>query len=772
FKHDSILDEVLRVPDELCRDLKEITDFDFDVEVSVDVLGRIFEQSVTALERIRTEVEGKEYTDKDLKRGQRKTQGIFYTPPQITKYIIDISLGEYLERHKPPSTSIEISEWEAYRDWLKQLKIVDPACGSGAFLIAAFNRLLRAYEEVNRELSILKGADYQAEDGLDRAILNGNLYGVDLSQESVEITKLSLWLQTAQQGKTLIDLNENIKVGNSIVDDGSLCNYPFNWQDAFPEVFARGGFDVVLGNPPYVRQELLTPIKPYLQSHYQSYDGVADLYTYFYEKGVQILKPDGILCYIVTNKWLRSGYGEGLRRFFTQSSVFEKIIDFGHAPIFKEADVFPCIVSLRKRSPSIPLAQGEEENSPPVARGAGGDLFVQICSVPREECLNANLTQYVSQNSFPVVWSRFSEKAWSLEPPAVEDLMQKIKQVGIPLKDFAGVKPYRGILTGFNEAFLIDNDTKQKLVQADPKCAEIIKPYLRGSDIKRWHPEWAELWIILIKSSANYEWVWSNSDSEEAERIFSQTYPSIYKYFKSYESNLRNRQDQGRYWWELRACVYYDIFEKPKIITQDLATHSWFSYSESNFYPVNTCYVWSVSDLYMLGWMCSPIAWWIFHRELQHSINNTLRMFRDQVELLPIPQPTPTIRTEVEEIVSRLIEITKRNQENSREVCKWIQSTHKITKLGQKLENFANLSQVDFIEVIRQRLPKTSGGLSPQGLKEVENVYQEYALPMQSDRAEATRLEHRLSDLINQAYQLTPDEIELMWRTAPPRMPI
>jgi hypothetical protein len=543
-----------------------------------------------------------------------------------------------------------------------------------------------------------------------------------------------------------------------------------------------------------VRQELLTPIKPYLQSHYQSYDGVADLYTYFYEKGVQILKPDGILCYIVTNKWLRSGYGEALRRFFTQNSIFEKIIDFGHAPIFKEADVFPCIVSLRKRSPSIPLKKGEEENSssfsgeenspsfamvaeeensPPFARGAGGDLFVQICSVPREECLNANLTQYVSQNSFPVVWSRFSEKAWSLEPPAVEDLMQKIKQVGIALKDFAGVKPYRGILTGFNEAFLIDNDTKQKLVQADPKCAEIIKPYLRGSDIKRWHPEWAELWIILMKSSANHEWVWSSEKTEEeAEKVLAQTYPSLYKHLKPYESNLRKRQDQGRFWWELRACVYYDIFEKPKIITQDLATHSWFSYSDSNFYPVNTCYIWSVSDLYLLGWMCSPIAWWIFHRELQHSINNTLRMFRDQVELLPIPQPTPKIRTEVEEIVSRLIEITKRNQENNREVGKWIQSTHKIPKLGQKLENFALLSQIEFIETIRQRIPKTSGGLSPKGLKEVENVYQEYALPMQSDRAESNRLEHRLSDLINQAYQLTPTEIELMWRTAPPRMPI
>ena len=141
-------------------------------------------------------------------------------------------------------------------------------------------------------------------------------------------------------------------------------------------------------------------------------------------------------------------------------------------------------------------------------------------------------------------------------------------------------------------------------------------------------------------------------------------------------------------------------------------------------------------------------------------------------KFLPVPQPTPIIRREVKEIVTRLIEITKRNQENNREVGKWIQSTHNIPKIGQKLENFASLSKVEFIKAIRDRKPKISGDLSPKGLKAVEDVYQEYAIPMQSDLAEATRLEHRLSDLINQAYQLTPEEIALMWHTAPPRMPI
>ena len=767
FRHDSLLDEVLRVPDIICRKLKEIADFDFDVDVSVDVLGRIFEQSVTDLEQIRSEGEGKEYTDKERKQGQRKTQGIFYTPPQITQYIVDISLSEYLERHKPLSTSVEISDWEAYRDWLKQLKIVDPACGSGAFLIAAFNRLLRAYEEVNRELAILKGESYQADEGLDRTILNGNLYGVDLSQESVEITRLSLWLQTAQRGKTLIDLNENVKAGNSIVDDSSLCDRPFNWQVAFPEVFAAGGFDVVLGNPPYVRQELLTPIKPYLQSHYQSFDGVADLYTYFYEKGVQILKPDGMLCYIVTNKWLRSGYGEGLRRFFTQNSVFEKIIDFGHAPIFKEADVFPCIVSLRKRSPSIPLKKGEEENSaafargagdensPPFLRGAGGDLFVQICSVPKEECLNANLTQYVSQNSFPVVWSRFSEKGWSLEPPAVEELMQKIKRVGIPLKDFAGVKPIYGIKTGLNEAFFIDEDVKNEIIQVDPISIEIIKPYLRGQDIKRWNPEWKNIWMILAHNKLDIE-----------------QYPAIKSHLEKHKDLLEKRAGK-QLWWQLQAsAAFYDLFEKPKILIQGIAFHPRFSLGEGGTYFNNSIFMLPICDSWVLATLNSPVMWYFMFRNLPHKKDEALAMDGVCVESLPIAEPTPIIRAEVEEIVSRLIEITKRSQENNREVGNWIQSTHNIPKIGQKLENFASLNQVEFVEAIRQRIPKTSGGLSPKGLKEVENVYQEYALPMQSDRAEANRLEHRLSDLINQAYQLTPTEIELMWRTAPPRMPI
>jgi hypothetical protein len=392
--------------------------------------------------------------------------------------------------------------------------------------------------------------------------------------------------------------------------------------------------------------------------------------------------------------------------------------------------------------------------------------------VPRDELQKINLPQYVRQNAFSVGWSRFSEKAWSLESSNVEDLMQKIKSVGIPLKDFAGVKPYRGILTGFNEAFLIDDETRKTLIYDSQKCIELIKPYLRGADVKRWNPEWASLWIILIKSSANCEWAWSKAKTEEeAEKIFAQTCPLMYKHLKSHEEKLRIRQDQGRFWWELRACKYYNSFEMPKIIYQVIQTSPQYALDVTGMYGNDKTFILPNSDLYLLGCLNSPIAWWYGNRVFTKMLSDAVSPMGFIFESLPIAQPTPTVRTETEEIVTHLIAITKENQQRNREVCEWIQSTHNIPKLGQKLEDFANLTQVEFVQTIRDRLPKISG-ISPKAFKALNEAYQEYAIPIQRDRAEANRLEHRLSDLINQAYQLTPEEIELMWRTAPPRMPI
>lgn len=826
FKPDPLLDEQLQVTDRLCSDLKQLAHFDFDTEVSVDILGRIFEQSVTDLEELRALTRGEDY---DPKKGKRKTQGVYYTPAFITQYIVQVALGGYLERREQAlrdqfqvdqisaqttkkRRDAEIQFLETYRDEvLLKTRVIDPACGAGAFLIAAFDFLMQQYERVKQSLAALsltgqKGSkrttDFVGQRSvfdLDKTILNTNLYGVDLSSESVEMTKLSLWLKTAEQGKTPTYLDNNIKVGNSIIADPTLDRRAFAWEAEFPDVFADGGFDVVIGNPPYVRQELLSSIKPYLQKHYASYDGVADLYTYFYERGLTLLKPEGILSYIVSNKWLRAGYGEPLRRFLAQHSIFEQIVDFGHAPIFEDADTFPCIVSLRKPAVPQPTVPQPTENSPtensptensptensptensPTENSPTEEnqpnakpeptFPVLICSVPREQLAEINLPQYIQQESYTVPWSRFTADAWSLEHPAVEQLMQKIQAGGIPIQDFVGVNPLFGIKTGFNEAFLVDRTTKNRLLQEDPAAAEILKPCLKGRNIRRWRPEWDNLWIVLLKSSSDFAWKWSHLD-DTAEEIFHQTFPSIYRHLKSFEHKLRQRQDRGQYWWELRPCAYYEVFEQPKIITQDLATYPWFCVDDSKRYAVNTCYVWPTQDLYALGWLCSPIIWWFCHRTLQRSINGTLRMFREQVVELPIAPPTDEIRAQVEATVSRLIVLTQGNQSDCREVLDWLRLEHGVEKPGQKLSDFASLDEDSFVKEVKKRRPK-GASLRPKGVKAVREAYDDYVPGIQSRRAEVLQLEHRLSELVNRAYGLTPEEVELMWKTAPPRMPI
>ena len=253
----------------------------------------------------------------------------------------------------------------------------------------------------------------------------------------------------------------------------------FDWRAAFPEVFARGGFDVVIGNPPYVRQEVLGPFKPYLAQRYASYHGVADLYVYFYERGLELLAPDGKLSYIVTNKWLRAGYGEPLRRLFSERAEIEEILDFGHAPIFEDADTFPCILvaqpgpRLGRRGRRRPDA-GRRPPDPP-------ERWVSVCPVPRDRSTELSLDNYVHEHGYPVPWSRYGAGPWSLEPPEVETLMGQLRGArGAAGASSSGCKPMYGIKTGLNEAFLIDDATRAALIREDPAAPTSSSPICAG----------------------------------------------------------------------------------------------------------------------------------------------------------------------------------------------------------------------------------------------------------------------------------------------------
>lgn len=537
----------------------------------------------------------------------------------------------------------------------------------------------------------------------------------------------------------------------------------FHWELEFPEVYfdqegqslgTRAGFDAVVGNPPYVRQEQVAVLKPYLASaHRAVYDGVADLYVYFYHQGLELLRVGGRLSFIVTNKWLRAGYGERLRGYFAGAADIERIVDFGHAPIFEDADTFPSIVVLNRRNKSLQT---------------DGSGQTRVTIFPREALNQYEIASYIDSNNYVVPSQRFDAKPWSLERPEVDALMAKIRDSGVSLRDFIGGKPYRGILTGLNEAFLIDTLTKERLIQEDPSCTDIIKPYFRGQDIKRWIPQWAGLWVIFARRGIDID-----------------AYPSIKQHLLQFRDRLEPRpkdwaggnwlgRKPGQYqWYELQDSVdYWRLFSQPKILYQEIQFHSWFALETSGTFINNKVFLIPSADLYLLAVLNSPIMWWYNWRYLPHMKDEALTPIGELMISLPIAQPAADIRAECESSVGRLVTLTKQRREAQGDVLDWLRVEFELPTPGQRLEAWSTLDEATFVEEVRSRGSRTAGRLSPGALRTLKETFQQEVPHIRSIQAEEQGLERRIAELIYATYGLTPEEIDLLWQTAPPRMPV
>jgi hypothetical protein len=534
-----------------------------------------------------------------------------------------------------------------------------------------------------------------------------------------------------------------------------------HWEVTFPGVWREiasqertGGFDAVIGNPPYVRQEMISGVKPALAQAFKSFAGTADLYVYFYEQGLKLLRPGGRMAYVVTNKWLKAGYAEGLRRLFAEDAWVEFMADFGHARrFFPDADVFPCVIAIRRPDGGPPPEDFE------------------LAVIPRDDVPRSGLADAVRAASYLARREQLTAEPWTLEPPDVAALLMKIRANGAPLADYAGVRPLYGIKTGLNEAFLIDTATKERLISEDRRAAEVIKPYLRGQDINRWLPEWAGLWMIFARKGINI-----------------QNYPSILRYLTTFRAQLEPKpinwkpdrpDDQwpgrkpGPYaWYEIQDPVdYHQEFLKPKLLVKMMAYNSRVALDTDGFLTNNAAVIIPTDDRWLHAVLQSPAQWYFQYRTFPHKKDETIAMDIPYLRTIAVPQLRAEDVAQVDDLVGALLQRTSAVRAADNAMADWLHHEIGHPKLPSALLEASVFDSDDFVIAVRSALPKREA-LSPARLLRFRDVFNETVAPARADRAAAEADERALSTIVNRAYGLTPAEVSLMWRTAPPRMPI
>lgn len=525
--------------------------YDFSL-IDADVLGTIYEQYLSHI-LMKTEKRAK-LTKNQL---HRKQQGIYYTPTYIVDYIVRNTLGELLKDKK---VNVE------------KIRVLDPACGSGSFLIKSFDVLHEHYRKSKGYNQTQLDFETNVPFTTKAKIIQNNIFGVDLDKQAVEIAQLNLLLKIAEKRHRLPVLERNIKIGNSLIDDEAVAGTKaFKWEEEFKEIISNGGFDIIFGNPPYIRQEGLIDIKPYLKSKFRIFHGKADLFVYFFEKEMDLLKENGYFGMIVSNKWLKAGYGKELRSFLKKYWI-EEFVDFGDLKVFEDATTYPCIIIMRKI---------EKLND---------KIRVSIV-----KSLNfSSLENYVEKNKFTVNQKYLDTTGWVFQNNALEKILEKISHISVPLKEYNNLTAYSGIKTGLTRAFVIDKETRNRLIKEDKKSEEIIVPFLTGNEVRKYSIASKNNYLILTRIGVDIN-----------------SYPAILNWLSKFKAELENRWDKGNYWYELRTCDYYDLFKKPKLIYGVLTTSPRFTIDTQGFLANNANFFIPTQDKQLLAILNSKLGWFL-----------------------------------------------------------------------------------------------------------------------------------------------------------------
>ncbi len=426
-------------------------------------------------------------------------------------------------------------------------------------------------------------------------------------------------------------LNSKIKKTNSQIEKISKQLKPVSEN-------CSGYFDIVFGNPPYIQIQKFSgknEQKMWEEQKYKTYSKSGDIYCLFYENGINILKTNGIHCFVTSNKWMRAGYGELLRKFFASETQPLKLLDFGGQKVFENATVDVNIILLKK-----------DENTQPTL----------ACSIKEDFLKHSDISTYFQQNAVAVNFNH--SDTWAIGTNAEQIVKQKIESVGKPLKEW-DFKFIMGLKTGLKEAFVIDTFEKEKLISINIKNGIIIKPFLRGRDIDKFSCNLSNLWLINSHNGLKSKNLKPINVKNE--------YPAIYKHLEQFLPAIEKRQDKGDHWSNLRNCAYLDEFEKDRIIYPDIARHNSFSLCKGGIYSDNTTYNITTDSKYILGVLNSKLIEF-YYRSIANSLGEKgIRFFTQYVEQIPIPQISKELQHPFISLVDSII-AKKKAGENTQQL--------------------------------------------------------------------------------------------------------
>jgi len=612
--------------------------YEFSV-IGADILGQVYEQFLGKVIRLTAGHQAKVEEKPEV----RKAGGVYYTPTYIVEYIVKNTVGRLLEGKTPYEVAARTPTWKPAKGG-RPLSVLDPACGSGSFLIGAYQYLLDWYRDwfVADDPAKHKDRVYQSQKGQWRLstaerkrILLDHIYGVDIDPQAVEVTKLSLLLKVLEgetketlqrqlfaKERALPDLADNIKCGNSLIgpdfyhgkqldlfdDEERLRINVFDWMAEFSAIMKTGGFDAIIGNPPYIRMEAFKELKEYLRDHYESHAERSDLYVYFIEREHDLLRNGGAFGMIVSNKFLRAKYGEGIRARLSKVSNIHTIVDLAGLPVFHGATVRTIVLLTTKAQENAPAAY-----CPPLP----------VQDFRSVEARTKSLFEAASPHFYNVDAKNLAQDGWQLLRPQCSCLMDRLRGFGVTLGKIVDGRICMGIKSGLTEAFVVSAERRSEIIAANPEAEQIIFPFLQGRNIRRYSIVSAGEFLIYTHHG-----------------IDMRPFPAVKEHLRPFKQRLEARATKQK-WYELQQpqFAYFDYLKSPKIVFPDIATTCRFTLDGEGHFGANTVYFLPTDDLALLGLLNSNLASFFFQQTcaaLEGPGEAYLRFFGQYLEGFPV----------------------------------------------------------------------------------------------------------------------------------------